>query len=103
MRVMSETEPARLQAVSSQPEVDEWGDLVHLPCTLTLDLPIPEIRVRELIELDADSVLDTKWVQSKDVPVRVNGRFIGWAEFEVVGDRLAVRITELAGVEHELG
>ena len=100
---MAESEPARLQSVSLQREEDEWGELVHLPCTLTLDLPIPEIRVRELIELDADSILDTKWVQSKDVPVRVNGRFIGWAEFEVVGDRLAVRITELAGVEqHEL-
>ena len=92
-----------MQSVSPQREEDEWGELVYLPCTLTLDLPIPEIRVRELIELDADSILDTKWVQSKDVPVRVNGRFIGWAEFEVVGDRLAVRITELAGVEqHEL-
>ena len=100
---MAESEPARLQSVSPQREEDEWGELVYLPCTLTLDLPIPEIRVRELIELDADSILDTKWVQSKDVPVRVNGRFIGWAEFEVVGDRLAVRITELAGVEqHEL-
>jgi flagellar motor switch/type III secretory pathway protein FliN len=101
---MSEIELARLQSVSSQHEVDEWGELVHLPCTMTLDLPIPQIRVRELIKLDADSVLDTKWVQSKDVPVRVNGTFIGWAEFEVVGDRLAVRITELAGLEqHELG
>jgi flagellar motor switch/type III secretory pathway protein FliN len=101
---MAETEPARLQSVNPQHEEDEWGELVHLPCTLTLDLAVPDIRVRELIELDTDSILDTKWVQSKDVPVRVNGRFIGWAEFEVVGDRLAVRITELAGVEqHELG
>lgn len=100
---MAESEPARLQNVNPQREEDEWCELVHLPCILTLDLPVPEIRVRELIELDTDSILDTRWLQSKDVPVRVNGRFIGWAEFEVVGDRLAVRITELAGVEqHEL-
>lgn len=96
---MAQSQAMRLQVLSAPPEDDEWGELVHLPCTLTLDLPVPDIRVRDLIELDVDSVLNTKWVQSKDVPVRVNRRFIGWAEFEVVGDRLAVRITELAGVE----
>jgi len=101
---MAEMEPARLQSANQPHEEDEWGALVDLPCALTLDLAIPEIRVRDLIELDTDSVLDTGWIQSKDVPVRVNGRFIGWAEFEVVGERLAVRITELAGAEtHELG
>ncbi|HLH08471.1 MAG TPA: FliM/FliN family flagellar motor C-terminal domain-containing protein [Terriglobales bacterium] len=96
---MALAEPTRLQAINSPPQEDEWGELVHLPCTLSLDLPVPDIRVRELIELDVDSILDTKWLQSRDVPVRVNGTFIGWAEFEVVGNRLAVRITELAGGE----
>jgi flagellar motor switch/type III secretory pathway protein FliN len=32
----------------------------------------------------------------RDVPLRVNGNVIGWSEFEVVGDTLAVRLTELA-------
>jgi len=31
---------------------------------------------------------------TSDVPLRVNELLIGWTEFEVVGDRLAVRISE---------
>jgi hypothetical protein len=29
------------------------------------------------------------------VPLSVNGTRVGWAKFEVIGDRLAARITEL--------
>jgi flagellar motor switch/type III secretory pathway protein FliN len=41
-------------------------------------------------------VVRTNWQAVRDVPLRVNGALIGWSEFEVVGNRLAVRVTELA-------
>ena len=49
-----------------------------------------------LLNLAKGSVVLTGVRVADDVPVRVNKTLLGWGRFEVVGDRLAVRITELA-------
>jgi flagellar motor switch/type III secretory pathway protein FliN len=40
--------------------------------------------------------VETACSYTSDVPLRVNRLLIGWTEFSVIGDRLAVRITDLA-------
>jgi len=45
--------------------------------------------------MEPGSIVESRNVNGADVPVFVNARLIGWAEFEVVGQRLAVRLTEL--------
>jgi len=65
-----------------------------LPCTLTLDLPVVHFTVGDLLSLQEGSIVETACHHTSDVPLRVNELLIGWTEFEVVGDRLAVRITE---------
>jgi len=40
------------------------------------------------------SVVNTEWMQGRDLPVSVNQRIIGSAEFDVVHEHLAVRLTE---------
>jgi len=73
----------------------QWGATVWLPCELTLDLPVPTFRVGDLLRLRERDVIDSGWNQSKDIPLRANGKLIAWAEFEVMGEKLAVRLTEL--------
>ena len=72
-----------------------WDEANWLPCLLSVDLPVQSFTVGELLRLEPGVVLETKNANSADVPVVVNLRRIGWAEFEVVGQRLGVRITEL--------
>lgn len=74
---------------------DKWGMTVWLPCELSLDLPVPNFTVQDLLCLHPQSIVDTKWNQSRDIPLRANGKLLAWSELEVVGERLAVRITEL--------
>lgn len=74
----------------------QWGPMLDLPCNLTLDLSVPHFTVSDLLRLESGVVLETKWVSGDDVPVRINGQLVAWAEFEVVGNCLAVRITEWA-------
>jgi flagellar motor switch/type III secretory pathway protein FliN len=78
--------------------IDEtrWRPLLGLPCQLTVDLPLPEFTVAELLQLGVGSVMKTGWRVARDVPLRVNDTLIGWSEFEAVGNRLAIRLTELA-------
>ena len=51
--------------------------------------------VRDLLQLATGSIVASENANGADVPVVVNTKLIGWAEFEVVGQKLAVRITEL--------
>jgi flagellar motor switch/type III secretory pathway protein FliN len=72
-----------------------WEEANWLACLLSVDLPVESFTVRELLLLEPGAILETKNANSADVPVIVNSQRIGWAEFEVVGQRLGIRITEL--------
>jgi len=72
-----------------------WDEANWLPCVLSVDLPVATFTVGELLRLQPGVVVETKNANSADVPVVVNSRRVGWAEFEVVGQKLGIRITEL--------
>lgn len=75
---------------------DPLEDFSWLPCSLTLELPVVRFTIADLLALKEGSIVETASHHTSDVPLRANGMLIGWTEFEVVGDRLAVRITEQA-------
>ena len=86
-------EPAKTAASIRKNLVDE---LPWLPLTLTVEIPVPDFTLQDLMNLRTGSIVKTLHQSSSDVPLRVNGKLIAWAKFEVDGDRLASRITELA-------
>jgi flagellar motor switch/type III secretory pathway protein FliN len=73
-----------------------WERAMDLPCQLAVDVPLPQFKISDWLRLQRESVIDSHCPVSADVPLRANGVLIAWTEFEVVGDRLAVRVTELA-------
>jgi len=85
--------PKEIPAVISD---ETWDEAEWLPCLLSIDLPLKSFTVRDLLRLEVGAVLESSNAEGADVPVIVNSQLIGWAEFEVVGQRLAVRLTELA-------
>ncbi len=74
---------------------DKWRQLSWLPCDLTLDLPVAQFSVRDLLQLKVGGVVETRYSRGAEIPLRANGALIGWAEFEPVGDHIGVRVTEL--------
>jgi flagellar motor switch/type III secretory pathway protein FliN len=78
-----------------QTPADPWMELFPLACLVSIDLAVPRFTVRDLLRLDVGSVIEAHWKEGTHLPVQANGRQIGWAEFEVIGDRLAVQVTEL--------
>jgi len=89
------TVPALPKSVPVGVPEELWEEANWLPCKLSVDLPVDGFTVGELLRLEPGVVLETKNANSADVPVVVNARRIGWAEFEVVGQMLGIRITEL--------
>jgi flagellar motor switch/type III secretory pathway protein FliN len=81
---------------SPQSEPDLLDGMPWLPCTLSLDVPVVGFTIADLLNLREGSVVETACHHTSDLPLRVNRLLIGWTEFEAIGDRLAVRITDQA-------
>lgn len=76
---------------------EDFAESFHwLPCTVALDLPVANFTIGDLLRLNPGAVVETAYHQSSDLPLHVNNQLVGWTEFEVVGDRLAVRLTDLS-------
>lgn len=85
--------PAPVEAPSA---TDLLDTMPWLPCTLTLEVPVVRFTIGDLLALTKGSIVETACHHTSDVPLRVNQLLIGWTEFDVIGDRLAVRLTEQA-------
>lgn len=77
-------------------EDGRWSYVKGLPCRLSVEVPIPGMTVGKLLDLAPGVILDTHFEEGSHVPVLVNGEMIGWGEFDVVEESLAIRLTELA-------
>ena len=104
MNTVPKPAPTQVEAAMAKtpPVLDRTADrerfdlLPWLPCTLALDIPVVKFTVADLLGLTDGSIVETAYHQSSDLPLRVNGQLVGWTEFEVVGERLAVRLTDLS-------
>jgi flagellar motor switch protein FliN/FliY len=84
------------RVVESLPPPRELGpEALELPCQLSVALDVPHFTIRDLLSLSVNSLVDTRRREGAHVPVRVNGVMVGWAEFDVIDGRLAVRLTEM--------
>lgn len=86
------TKPASPDIAESKDDLLE--SMPWLPCTVTVDLPVTRFTIGDLLALTQGTIVETACHYTSDLPLRVNNMLIGWTEFNVVGDRLAVRITE---------
>ena len=85
-----ETHLAHIQTPPSR-----WAVVSLLPCTLSVDVVAPGFTIGDLLDLEVGSIINTHHASGNPVPVWVNGVRIGWAEFDVLGKHVAVRITEV--------
>jgi len=87
---------AQAHVAASVPAPREiWPEVLELPCRLCVALDIPQFTIRDLLSLHVNSVINTQRGEGAHVPVLVNGVMVGWAEFDVIDNRLAVRLTEM--------
>lgn len=66
-----------------------------LPLQLDLRVPLPSFRVQDLLSLEKGQVVETVWPHTEDLPLWSGGVQLMWSEFEVLDQKLAVRVTRL--------
>jgi flagellar motor switch protein FliN/FliY len=74
----------------------EWPLLSRLPMRLTARIPLPKFKVKDLLALEQGQLVLSDWLSTDDVPLKVGTLQLSWSEFEVVEQRMAVRLTRLA-------
>jgi flagellar motor switch protein FliN/FliY len=82
-------------AFESQAALSINPKIARLPVEVDVAVPIRQFRVRNLLVLAEGAVIATRWMQGEDMPLSARGAQLAWAEFEVIDQRLAVRITRL--------
>lgn len=68
----------------------------QIPIEIDVAVPIRKFRVRNLLALTTGQVIGTEWIEGEDLPLGARGAQLAWTEFEVIDQKLAVRITRLA-------
>ncbi len=94
--IQAQSKPEERLAQPVDPAQDAAERFGWLPCCASLEIPICNFTLGDLLRLKKDTVLTTAIRSTEDLPLRVNHRLVAWIQFEMIGDRLAARITELA-------
>lgn len=90
------TPPVLLPPGAKPDALDPLARAYDLPCTLVLEIPVVDFNVGALLRLQPGSIVTTAGQHNEDLPLRVNGQPVGMGEVDVVGNRLAVRLTGMA-------
>jgi flagellar motor switch protein FliM len=69
--------------------------VARIPIEVDVSVPIRDFRLRNLLALERGQVIKSMWRQGEDLPLAAPGSQLAWSEFEVIDQRLAVRITRL--------
>jgi flagellar motor switch protein FliN/FliY len=85
--------------MAANPEVLDATFLQDIPIELVVELGRARMTVKELAHLRRDDVIELDRSASQRLDILVGGRVFASGEIVVVDDRVALRITAMAGRE----
>ena len=86
------------QGSQGQSEVSFLGDI---PVEVVIELGRTQMVLRDLAGLDVDDVVELDQPMDKPLDVVVGGKLIARGELVMVGDRMALRVSELVASSRE--
>jgi hypothetical protein len=80
------------------PRVEEhpaWEMLGQLRVTMRVGVALNSFKVQDLLSLKEGQVFESLSPDTEDVPLMVGKVQLGWSEFEILEQRMALRLTRL--------
>jgi len=90
--------------MSSEQEAQDRSEdnfLGDIPVEIIIELGRTRMVLRDLAGLDVDDVVELDQPMDKPLDVVVGGKLIARGELVMVGDRMALRVTELVATSRE--
>jgi flagellar motor switch protein FliM len=75
---------------------EAWPTLSRMQVNLKVCIALDRIKVRDLLQLQQGQVLESGWSHTHDVPLSAGEVRVAWSEFEVSGQKIGVRLTQVA-------
>lgn len=72
-----------------------WEVISQVRMQMRAEAAFGDFTVRDLLTLAEGQVFVTRLPASEDVPIKIDSVQLGWSEFEVVEQRMALRVTRL--------
>ena len=82
--------------VNSMEQHPAWPVLSRIALPLAVQVPLNRIKVRDLLRLSEGQILASVWSHTHDVPLTAGAVRLAWSEFEISGEKIGVRLTQLA-------
>ena len=89
-------EVAAMPWMSRIEEHPAWPVLSRLEITMAAEIPLSRFTVQDLLGLAEGQVFESASPDTEDVPLTVGRIQLGWTEFEVVEQKMALQLTRLA-------
>ena len=77
------------------PQAEEFQRVLDIPLELTVHLGKRQMRIAELLDVKVDAVIELDTLAGSVLQVVANDTLIARGEVVVVGERYAVRITDI--------
>jgi len=81
------------ESILGDKNIDRFSDV---PLKIAIELGRVNRPIREILDFKEGSIIETRKLSGQPMEVMVNERMFGWGEVVVVGDNLAIRITDLS-------
>jgi flagellar motor switch protein FliM len=88
-------EAPRSSWMSRIEEHSAWPALSRLAVTMAVAVPLVRFKVQDLLGLKEGQVFESASPETEDVPLKVGDVHLGCTEFEVVEQKVALRLTRL--------
>jgi hypothetical protein len=96
--------PAAVPALRSTagralPPIEEhtaWPMFARLPVMLSVSVPLRGFKVGHLLSLRPGQTLSSTWPTTEDVSLKTGALRLYWGEFEVIEQKMALRLSRLA-------
>ncbi len=85
------------EAQEERPPLRDWGQLRDVPFRLEVEVGRTRMRVRDLLALDAGSLVVTQKLSGEPMDISLNGEIFARAEIIIIKDRLWARLTKIVG------
>lgn len=73
-----------------------WPLLSQMTVAMTAGVPLSGFKIGDLLRLEPGQIVESACPDTEDIPLKAGRIQVAWSEFEVVDQKLMVRLTRLA-------
>jgi flagellar motor switch protein FliN/FliY len=86
--------PVRTEARSTAEILEEFSGYLEVPMNITLELGRRSMKVREILQLKPESIVDVPKSAGENIDIYINGRLVAFGEILELEGRAGVRLTD---------